>query len=101
VDLAGRVDLRSLVSVIRRAKLFVGIDSGPMHIASALDIPTVAIFGPTDPAYVGPQNERSAVVRKDLACSPCYLRGDCDHRRCLSSIEAQDVLDACNRVLGA
>jgi len=101
VDLAGRVDLRSLVSVIRKAKLFVGIDSGPMHIASALDIPTVAIFGPTDPAYVGPQNERSAVVRKDLACSPCYLRGDCDHRRCLSSIEAQDVLDACNRVLGA
>lgn len=101
VDLAGRLDLRSLVWVLKRARLFVGIDSGPMHLASALDIPTVAIFGPTDPAFVGPQNTRSAVVRKDLPCSPCYLRKDCDHRRCLSEIGVDHVISACRTVLAS
>jgi ADP-heptose:LPS heptosyltransferase len=99
VDLAGKIDLRSLVTVLKGAKLFVGIDSGVMHMASALDIPTVAVFGPTDPAYVGPQNRRSAVVRKDLPCSPCCLRVKCQHRRCMEEIGVQDVMDACRRVL--
>ncbi|HOJ14354.1 MAG TPA: glycosyltransferase family 9 protein [Deltaproteobacteria bacterium] len=99
VDTSGRLDLRSLVAVLRKAKLFVGIDSGVMHMASALDIPTVAIFGPTDPAFVGPQNAHSAVVRKQLHCSPCYLRTDCAHRRCLEEIEVEDVMRACRQVL--
>jgi len=99
VDLAGKVDLRELTMVLKKAKLFVGIDSGIMHMASALDIPTVGIFGPTDPFYVAPQNERSAVVRLDLACSPCYLREPCRHRKCLEELEAEMVIEACRKVL--
>jgi ADP-heptose:LPS heptosyltransferase len=99
VDLAGKINLRELAAVLKRAKLFVGIDSGVMHMASALDIPTVGIFGPTDPAYVAPQNKQSLVVRKDLACSPCYLRSPCDHRRCLEELDEQTVLQACRKVL--
>jgi ADP-heptose:LPS heptosyltransferase len=99
VDLAGKINLRDLTVVLKKAKLFVGIDSGVMHMASALDVPTVGIFGPTDPFYVAPQNEKSMVVRLDLACSPCYLRTPCNNRRCLEELDAQAVLEACRRVL--
>mgnify|MGYP000854157144 CR=1 FL=1 len=99
VDLAGKISLRELAAVLKKAKLFVGIDSGVMHMASALDVPTVAIFGPTDPRYSGPQNNRSLVVRKDLPCSPCYLREDCSHRRCLEELDAASVVESCRRVL--
>jgi ADP-heptose:LPS heptosyltransferase len=99
VDLAGKINLRELTVVLKKAKLFVGIDSGVMHMASALDIPTIGIFGPTDPFYVAPQNKKSMVVRQDLACSPCYLRTPCYKRRCLEELDAQAVLEACRRVL--
>ena len=98
VDLAGKINLRELAAVLKKAKLFVGNDSGVMHMASALDIPTVGIFGPTDPFYVAPQNEKSMVVRLDLACSPCYLRTPCDHRRCLEELDAEAVLEACRKI---
>ncbi len=99
VDLAGKINLRELSALLRKAKLFVGIDSGVMHMACALDVPTVAIFGPTDPFYTGPQNMRSLVVRRDLACSPCYLEKPCPHRECLEGLEADVVMDACRDVL--
>jgi ADP-heptose:LPS heptosyltransferase len=99
VDLAGKISLRELAAVLKKAKLFVGIDSGVMHMASALDIPTVGIFGPTDPFYVAPQNKKSMVVRQDLACSPCYLSSPCDYRRCLEELDAEAVLEACRKVL--
>jgi ADP-heptose:LPS heptosyltransferase len=99
VDLSGKNSLRELVAVLRKARLFVGIDSGVMHMASALDIPTVGIFGPTDPFYVAPQNRKSIVVRQALACSPCYLRESCTHRRCLEELEADKVMEACRKVL--
>ena len=100
-DLAGKINLRELTAVLKKAKLFVGIDSGVMHMASSLDIPTVGIFGPTDPFYVAPQNARSMVVRKELDCSPCYLREPCEHRRCLEELEVDAVLEACRKVLGS
>jgi heptosyltransferase-2 len=98
-DLAGKIGLRELAGVLRKAKLFVGIDSGVMHMASALDIPTVGIFGPTDPFYVAPQNKKSVVVRQDLSCSPCYLREPCSHRRCLEELDEEKVIDACRKIL--
>jgi ADP-heptose:LPS heptosyltransferase len=99
VDLAGKINLRELAAVLKKAKLFVGIDSGVMHMASALDIPVVSIFGPTDPVYTGPQNTRSSVVRKQLKCTPCYLREPCSHRKCLEELDAEAVLEACRKVL--
>ena len=98
VDLAGKISLRELAAVLKKAKLFVGIDSGVMHMASALNIPTVGIFGPTDPFYVAPQNKQSIVVRQGLACSPCYMRTPCDHRRCLEELDAEAVLEACRKI---
>ena len=72
INLAGKVGLRDLCYVLKNASLFVGVDSGIMHLASSLDIPVVGIFGPTDPFYVGPQNTKSLLVRKEeLECVPC------------------------------
>ncbi len=98
-NLTGKTGLGSLCSIIARARLFVGIDSGIMHLASSIDIPVVGLFGPTDPLYVGPQNARSIVVRnKDMDCMPCNLK-HCDHRDCLSRLETNQVLEACRRLL--
>lgn len=98
-DLTGRLGLRGLASLLKGAELFVGIDSGVMHLASAVDIPVVALFGPTDPELVGPQNERSAVVRLDLPCSPCYLNRTCDDVACMRNLRVEDVMDACVRLV--
>jgi ADP-heptose:LPS heptosyltransferase len=79
-DLSGKISLLDLCYILKDASLFVGVDSGLMHLASALDIPVVGIFGPTDPFYVGPLNTRSAAVREEgLDCMPCYLKG-CEER---------------------
>lgn len=91
--------LRELCCMIKDASLFVGIDSGIMHLASSLDIPVVGIFGPTDPFYVGPQNDRSIVVREDeMTCVPCYLKA-CDHRDCMRKLSVDKVLHACDQIL--
>jgi len=100
LNLSGKFRLDRLLNVLKRSELFVGIDSGVMHLASALDIPTVAIFGPTDPLYVGPQNKKSMVVRRDdLECIPCYLK-PCEHRQCLEGLEADAVYRACKTLIG-
>jgi ADP-heptose:LPS heptosyltransferase len=99
LDLTGKIGLGDLCSVIKEASLFVGIDSGVMHMASCLDIPVVGLFGPTDPFYVGPQNKKSIVVREDsMECVPCYLK-DCKHRDCMKKLSVSKVFDACEQLL--
>jgi len=99
LDLTGALSLGSLCKVLQAAALFVGIDSGVMHLAAALDIPVVGLFGPSDPFYVGPQNRRSIVVRdRSLACAPCYLK-PCPHCSCMRRISVGQVLEACAELL--
>lgn len=99
IDLTGALGLRELYPLLKKAALFVGIDSGVMHMASAADIPVVALFGPTDPYYVGPQNTHSIVVRKEMKCSPCYLNRSCKDIYCMRSLGADEVMDACRTLL--
>ena len=99
VNLAGKTNLADLCHLLKRARLFVGVDSGIMHLASSLDIPVVGIFGPTDPSQVGPQNKRSVVVQKrEMECVPCDLKG-CEERRCLTGLDVKEVFDACRQLL--
>ena len=99
VNLTGEIDLKILCLFVKSATLFVGIDAGLLHLASSMDIPVVGIFGPTDPFYVGPQNDRSIVVTaNELECVPCYLDG-CQARDCMKRIDVSAVLKACGRVL--
>ena len=79
VDLAGETTLPELAALIRRATICLTNDSGPMHLAVALDRAVVSIFGPTDQVWAGPYRRDGAVLRVELPCSPCYLR---ELRRC-------------------
>jgi ADP-heptose:LPS heptosyltransferase len=92
VNLAGRTSLRQLVALIERAKVVIGNDSGPTHIAAALGKPLVAIFGPTNPVRTGPYRRDDAVLRIDIPCSPCYSRR-CSHQSCLQWLGVEAVLE--------
>lgn len=93
-NLIGRTTLRELYALLKRTDLFVGNDSAPMHVAAAAGTPTVAIFGPTDPALNGPWSDRAKVVANNMDCAPCYRDGyfpECDRRECLEGISAGKV----------
>jgi len=94
-QLAPATGIRGLIPYIRRARLFVSGDTGPMHLASAVGVPVVGIFGPTDPAKNGPFGPNDAVVWKEVDCGPCYKRR-CPgfDNVCMTSIEIEDVLPA-------
>lgn len=72
---AGRTTIGELIALIRRCRVFVTSDSAPMHIATAVGTPVVALFGPTDPRrHVAPGRAPIAVIHKEVKCSPCYLK---------------------------
>ncbi|MEW5902138.1 MAG: lipopolysaccharide heptosyltransferase II, partial [Acidobacteriota bacterium] len=94
VSLMGQTTLLQLLGLISKAHLVISNDSGPMHLANALRVPVVGIFGPTDPAVTGPFAQPSAVVKKDVPCWPCtYRKCPYDHR-CMMSIEPEEVYRA-------
>lgn len=95
---SGQTTVRELMALTKRCQLFLTNDTGPMHIAAAFEVPTVAVFGPTDWRATAPFGGRFRVVRKDVACAPCLLR-ECpiDHR-CMTAVTAEDVCDAAVRI---
>lgn len=100
-NLAGRTSLSHLRPLIDKAALFIGSDSGPIHIASSTNVPIVGIYGPTDPEVSGPfRVDKCIIVSKRFPCSPCSrkVRKRCD-RSCLISIVPEDVFEACMKLL--
>jgi lipopolysaccharide heptosyltransferase II len=93
--LAPPTTIRQLAALFERSRLYVGTDSGPMHLASALGVPTVALFGPSDPARFAPYRSPSRVVRHALPCSPCGVP-TCRFKtvECMSAIDVPEVLEA-------
>jgi heptosyltransferase-2 len=93
VNHAGQTTLAQFISLAAECELFLTNDSGAMHIASALGVPTVAIFGATDDLATGPTGPNARVVREPVECSPCLLR-ECpiDHR-CMSRVSADRVVE--------
>lgn len=99
VDLCGRTGLGEAVGVIDACDLFVTNDSGLMHVSAALGVPTVAVFGSTDPVATGPRGEHTRVVRNPVDCSPC-LRPVCpSDYRCMLGISPDQVWEAAVEVL--
>jgi len=91
IDLCGQTTLDEVMAVIKRCDLFVTNDSGLMHVAAALNVPTVAIFGSTDHVATGPRNPRARIVRHDLDCAPCLKRECPTHYDCMLGIEPEEV----------
>ena len=88
--------LLELASVIEASRLFLGNDSGITHMAAALGVPTVAIFGPSDPKIWSPWGRHVALVRSNIACSPCSQETfvECQDIQCLKQVSVDDVLAA-------
>ena len=96
-DLAGRTTLRDLAYLYELSDLIITTDSGPMHVSAAVGTPTVALFGPTDPARTGPYGEDHTVIRRNLPCSPCFLK-KCETKKCMKEISVEDVFQAVKKV---
>ncbi len=97
--LAGQTTLGELMGLIRECHLLITNDSGPMHLAAALNVPQVAIFGSTSETATGPISRKAAVVNHPVECNPCFLRKCPTDFRCMAGISAAQVLDACRKQL--
>ena len=95
-NLAGKTTIQELCANIAGCSLFITNDSGPMHVAAAYQVPTVAIFGPTRYKETSQwMNNKSTIVRHEMECSPCMKR-ECPlkHHECMKNITASEVIEA-------
>jgi len=92
VNLAGKTTLRELVSIIKGASFVITNDSGPMHIASAVKTPVIAIFGPTSPVLTGPYGQQHIVLTAGLPCQPCFKK-TCGDLRCMRELLPERVFE--------
>ena len=93
-NLAAKLTIKELIFQISNLDLFITGDSGPMHLAAAFQVPTVAIFGPTNDKETSQwMNAKSMIVKKNLQCQPCMMRTcPLKHNNCMRQIEASEVL---------
>lgn len=84
--------IRKVAAIISQMNAFVSNDSGLMHLAAALDIPTVAIFGPTNPVWVSPWKVKHKIVRMELPCSPCFYYSP-EPLKCVSGLDFKCLKD--------
>lgn len=94
VMLAGQTSIGDLPALFSRCRLFIGNDSGAMHVAAAVGLPVVAIFGPTDPFGTSPATERLSLVQEKVSCSPCFLRHCPVDHRCMTRVSFDQVYAA-------
>lgn len=97
--LTGKTDLPALMGVLAECDLLVTNDSGPMHLAAALDVPQIALFGSTDEIATGPLSPKARVIHKHVACSPCLLRECPIDLRCFDRIGVEEVFVQGRQVL--
>jgi heptosyltransferase-3 len=100
-NLAGQLNLKEMAALIAQAHLFIGVDSLPMHMASACRTPTVALFGPSGDIEWGPWKNRATVITSSHPCRPCGQDG-CGNSKiseCLTSIESERVINAAEQLL--
>jgi heptosyltransferase-2 len=98
INLAGKTSLRELMALISCCSAFLTNDSGPMHIAAALDIPLLALFGSTSEITTGPYL-KGKIIHKHVECSPCYKRICPIDFRCMKKIEVEEVYNELQKVL--
>jgi lipopolysaccharide heptosyltransferase II len=105
-NLVGRLSLGELAALMEHANLYIGHDTGATHLAVAMGTPTIALFGPSDPARYGPYgSERAVALWKRLECSPCFTSGrydaSCREPRCIEAISLEDVWREVERLLAS
>ena len=91
VNLTGSTSLREAIGIIARAKLAVGPDTGLMHVAAALNVPVISLWGATDPARTGPYGFDHLAIKGAAPCSPCYRKHCQIGRQCMQSIALDSI----------
>jgi ADP-heptose:LPS heptosyltransferase len=94
INAAGKTTLLELCALIQSCKVFLTNDTGPMHIAAALNVPLVALFGSTSPELTGPLSDQAVIIRHPVECSPCFLRECPIDFRCMTSVTVDAVANA-------
>lgn len=112
----GRIDFPLLMGIVSLCKIFIGVDTGPTHLAAALGVPTVGLYGPTSGIVAGPYSKKGTYVQSSVACpyynplalfSPkerpmaCYLEGRCKlpEKNCMDGITIEEVLETVHRII--
>jgi heptosyltransferase II len=96
IDLTGKTPISDLPALLSQCHLFIGNDSGAMHVAAAVGLPVVAVFGPTDPFGTAPVTPRCSIVQEKPYCSPCFLRRCPTDHRCMTRV-TPDAVEAAAR----
>lgn len=91
-NLAGKTDLKQLAALIKLCRVLVANDTGPLHLAAALGVPVVGIFGSSDPEATGPRGRFARVIYKNLPCGPCLKRFCPTDFLCMTSITPEEVI---------
>lgn len=104
INIAGKTSIQQMAGLIKKSNLVLCNDGGPLHIAVALDVPTVSVFGPVDEKVYGPYpaGKKHKVVTADVDCRPCYKNfkiKDCRELKCLNNIKPEPVIAACKELL--
>jgi heptosyltransferase-2 len=94
IVLSGKTSIRELMCILRRCALLVTNDTGPMHMAQALGVPVVAIFGSTDPETTCPSGGEQTLVCTKVRCAPCLLRACPIDHRCMTGVSTDQVMSA-------
>ena len=93
VDLVGHTELAELIGILAVARGVLANDSGTMHLAAALDVPVVGVFGSTNPAWTHPIGSRAAIVHEPVWCSPCYAPTCAQDFACMLRLSPERVAD--------
>jgi heptosyltransferase II len=101
IDLTGKTSIADLPALLSQCHLFVGNDSGAMHVAAAVGLPVVAVFGPTDPFGTAPVTPRCTIIQEKPYCSPCFLRRCPTDHRCMTRITPAAVESAARQWLSS
>ncbi len=100
ISLAGKLTIRETAAIIEKMNIFITNDTGPMHIAFALETPTIALFSPTDPDLCGPYKAlgKFKVIAKSMVCNPCIGK-NCDNPKCMEQITIKEAIAEVEHIL--
>jgi heptosyltransferase-2 len=101
IDLTGKTSISDLPALLSQCHLFIGNDSGALHVAAAVGLPVVAVFGPTDPFGTAPVTPRCSIVQERPYCSPCFLRRCPTDHRCMIRVTPEAVEAAARQWISA
>ena len=98
INACAKTTVNQLACLIKRCAIYISPDSASLHIAAAMGVPFIAIFGPTDPRRHLPPAKDYAVIKKDLSCSPCY-KSKCKNKKCMELVKPEEVLETIEKLL--